>query len=110
MIHIVSLRRTCIACPSQWEGISADGRTVLFHYRGGYLSVRYMNPSETKYCRYDLEDVFEKELSAEDFVYGEEFCDGFIVDFTTVRMVLEKEGVASFPENIEINDEEWKNG
>ena len=44
MIHIVSLRRTCIAFPSQWEGISDDGRSVLIHYRSSNLSVSYMNP------------------------------------------------------------------
>jgi hypothetical protein len=108
MIHIICLRRTCIACPSQWEGISNDGRTVLIHYRGGFLSVSYMTPSESQYCRYDLERIFEKELFAADFVYGEEFSDGFIEDFTTVRMILTKEDIATFPENIEIVDEEWR--
>lgn len=108
MIYVVSLCRTCIAFPSQWEGISDDGRTVLIHYKRSILSVSYINPPKSEDRRFDLEDIFEKELSAADFVYGEGFDDGFIEDFTTVRMILAKEGVASFPENLEIADEEWR--
>jgi hypothetical protein len=102
MIKITSIRRTCIACPSQWEGVSDDGRTVIIRYRHGYLSVSYMNPSESENCRYDLEEVFERELFAEDFVYGEDYSDSRVEDFTTVRMILSKAGVLDFPENLEI--------
>jgi hypothetical protein len=36
---VVALRKTCLACPSQWEGLLEDGRTVYAHYRGGALGV-----------------------------------------------------------------------
>ena len=85
-----------------------DGRTVLIHYRHGYLSVSYMNPSESENCRYDLEQVFERELFAEDFVYGEEYSDSHINDFTTVKMILSKAGVVNFSDNIDIQGEEWR--
>ena len=107
MIKIISLRRTCIACPSQWEGISDDGRTVLIRYRHGNLSVSYMNPSESENNRFELEAVYEKELCVNDFVYGESFSDGFIEDFTTIRMILANDGVVSFSDSLIIKNEEW---
>lgn len=39
-IRIVALEQTCIACPSQWEGESAEGAAVYIRYRHGHLSVR----------------------------------------------------------------------
>jgi hypothetical protein len=40
MLKVVELQRTCIACPSQWEGRTDDGRAVYVRYRWGHLSVR----------------------------------------------------------------------
>lgn len=34
-----SLTETCRSCPSQWEGMTEDGRAVYVRYRWGYLSV-----------------------------------------------------------------------
>lgn len=39
-LKIESLKRTCIACPAQWEGKLVDGRMFYIRYRWGYLSVR----------------------------------------------------------------------
>jgi hypothetical protein len=39
MPKVVSLRNTCIACPSQWEGTLEDGRAIYARYRHGELSV-----------------------------------------------------------------------
>jgi hypothetical protein len=36
---VVALTKTCIACPSQWEGTLDDGRTIYVRYRHGRLSV-----------------------------------------------------------------------
>jgi hypothetical protein len=36
---VLALRRTCIACPSQWEGTLADGQVIYARFRHGYLSV-----------------------------------------------------------------------
>jgi hypothetical protein len=35
---LVSLSRTCCACPSQWEGETDDGREIYIRYRHGSLS------------------------------------------------------------------------
>jgi len=35
---IKELRQTCFACPSQWEGTTADGRDVYIRYRWGNLT------------------------------------------------------------------------
>jgi hypothetical protein len=35
----VSIKRTCTACPSQWEGRTDDGRDVYVRFRWGGLSV-----------------------------------------------------------------------
>jgi hypothetical protein len=36
---VLALRKTSLACPSQWEGILEDGRAVYARYRWGELSV-----------------------------------------------------------------------
>lgn len=35
---VTELRRTCYACPSQWEGATEDGEHVYIRYRWGFLS------------------------------------------------------------------------
>lgn len=37
--RVVSLRKTSVACPSQWEGATEDGRVIYARYRHGHLSV-----------------------------------------------------------------------
>lgn len=39
MIEVVELTQTCDVCPSQWEGKTADGRTIYVRFRWGYLSI-----------------------------------------------------------------------
>jgi hypothetical protein len=36
---LTSLKKTCSACPSQWEGELEDGRALYARYRGGLLRV-----------------------------------------------------------------------
>jgi hypothetical protein len=36
---VVALNKTCVACPSQWEGALDDGRAVYARFRHGHLSV-----------------------------------------------------------------------
>jgi hypothetical protein len=38
MTRITKLKMTCSACPSQWEGMTEDGRHVYVRYRWGHLS------------------------------------------------------------------------
>lgn len=39
--RVVAIVRTCPACPSQWEGRTADGRAVYVRYRWGTLRVGF---------------------------------------------------------------------
>ena len=39
MIKVKSITNTCSMCPSQWEGITLDGKKVYVRYRWGYLRV-----------------------------------------------------------------------
>jgi hypothetical protein len=36
---VLTLKITCLACPSQWEGNLEDGRAVYARFRHGHLSV-----------------------------------------------------------------------
>ena len=38
--NIVSLKQTSDACPSQWEGVTDEGKTVYIRYRFGGLTVQ----------------------------------------------------------------------
>ena len=44
--EIVSLKRTCLACPSQWEGKTRDNREVYIRYRHGQLDLWVSEPDE----------------------------------------------------------------
>ena len=39
MYNIVQLERTCIACPSQWEGELDTGQSVYIRFRHGQLTI-----------------------------------------------------------------------
>lgn len=40
MIKIINLKQTCIACPTQYEGLTDNNEYVYIRYRYGYLSIR----------------------------------------------------------------------
>jgi hypothetical protein len=37
MIRVTEIRKTCSACPAQWEGTLDDGRIIYIRLRWGYL-------------------------------------------------------------------------
>jgi len=39
MPAVLKLKKTCLSCPSQWEGTLDDGRAVYARFRHGNLSV-----------------------------------------------------------------------
>jgi hypothetical protein len=43
-IVVQAVRMTCSACPSQWEGNTADNRAVYVRYRWGHLTVSVSKP------------------------------------------------------------------
>jgi len=44
MIVVSKIEKTCRMCPSQWEGVTEDGRQLYARYRYGHL---YVNISKT---------------------------------------------------------------
>jgi hypothetical protein len=38
MINVISCKRTCTACPSQWEGVCSDGWHIYVRFRWGCLT------------------------------------------------------------------------
>lgn len=38
-IKVVGVKKTCIACPAQWEGITDKNRPIYVRYRWGHLSI-----------------------------------------------------------------------
>lgn len=44
-MKLSNLQRTCIACPSAWEGETEDGREVYIRYRYGQLVSYIGSPS-----------------------------------------------------------------
>lgn len=38
-MKVKSFTQTCIACPSQWEGLLEDDRPFYVRYRWGYLCI-----------------------------------------------------------------------
>ena len=39
-MEVKEIIQTCIACPSQWEGILKDGRMFYIRYRWGTLTIQ----------------------------------------------------------------------
>ena len=103
MINITSLRRTCVVMPSQWEGLTDDGKEILIHYKRTILTVSYMHPAHTS-PKFRIEEVFRSTLVVDDFVDGELYDDDF-VEFPTVRSVLITANAISLPDNVNIPDD-----
>lgn len=40
---MLEIRRTCHACPAQWEGMVEDGQHLYIRYRWGWLRVEVGN-------------------------------------------------------------------
>lgn len=67
MIKVVTVRRTCLACPSQWEGESSAGEFVYARYRGGRMRVD-VAPNDR---------IWSTEGHTNFVVYEEDFGDTF---------------------------------
>lgn len=38
-MRVIEIRKTCYACPAQWEGMVEGGKHLYIRYRWGWLSV-----------------------------------------------------------------------
>jgi hypothetical protein len=94
MLKLVTLRKTCIACPSQWEGILEDGRTIYARYRHGELSVGVGN---------DINEAVRNGMS-DQALYANDIGDGLdgFMDFQELKAQLH--GLLEFPADLVEHD------
>jgi hypothetical protein len=95
---VISLKKTCPACPSQWEGKLDDGRVVYARYRWGGLSVGVGE---------ELEDAVDNGMS-EGALFSENVGDGLdgFMSFEELRAQLS--GLLEFPADLVVEGkEDW---
>lgn len=93
--RVVALKKTCTACPSQWEGTLEDGRVIYARYRHGELSVGIGN---------DIDEAVHNGWT-DDALYGDYVGDGFdgFMDFEELRVHLH--GLLEFPADLVVENE-----
>jgi len=93
--RVVALKRTCIACPSQWQGTLEDGRVMYARYRGGALSVGVGD---------DI-DAAVRNGWTDETLYSNYIGDGFdgYMDFEELGVHLH--GLLEFPANLVVENE-----
>lgn len=76
-MEVTTLKRTCIACPSQWEGHLKDGRMFYGRYRWGWLTIEVSeNPTQdvmdavggNLLLEQEIGGGFDGDMSNEDFI------------------------------------------
>jgi hypothetical protein len=97
---VIALRKTSLACPSQWEGTLEDGRAIYVRYRHGALSVGVG------------QDIYEAVRSRRygQALYADHVGDGLdgFMDFDELRTHLY--GLVEFPTDLVVENEhepEW---
>jgi hypothetical protein len=80
MPKLMTLKRTCIACPSQWEGTLENGRVIYARYRYGELSVGVGN---------DIDEAVRNGMS-DQALYADHIGDGLdgFMDFQELKVHL----------------------
>jgi hypothetical protein len=92
---VLTLKKTCLACPSQWEGDLDDGRAVYARFRHGHLSVGI---GET------VERAVDNAMSGQ-ALYEGQIGDGLdgIMDFEELKAHLR--GLIEFPVDLIVENE-----
>jgi hypothetical protein len=93
--RVVALKKTCTACPSQWQGTLEDGRVIYARYRHGELSVGIGN---------DL-DAAVRNGWTDEALYSDYVGDGFdgYMDFEELRAHLH--GLLEFRADLVVENE-----
>lgn len=97
-MKIVEITRTCIACPSQWEGVTEDNRWVYIRYRWGKLraNIGKIDSAGSDWTFDDTKHVFTLEL-------GDSF-DG-LLEYSELKKILEEKFHWTLPEKEEIKND-----
>jgi hypothetical protein len=92
---MVALKKTCAACPSQWEGALEDGRVIYARYRWGELSVGIGN---------DIDEAVHNGWT-DGALFGDYVGDGFdgYMDFEELRVHLHE--LLEFPADLVVENE-----
>jgi len=95
---VTSLKKTCIACPSQWEGTLDDGRVLYVRFRWGELTAGLGER---------LEDAVKNSRS-EDTLLLEHVGDGLDGFMKSEEMRGHLHGLLEFPEELVVeDDDDW---
>jgi hypothetical protein len=97
---VIALRKTSLACPSQWEGALEDGRMIYARYRHGELSVGVGK---------DIDEAVRSRRYGQ-ALYADHVGDGLdgFMDFEELRTHLY--GLLEFPADLAVENErepEW---
>ena len=82
-MKIKSLKCTCSACPSQWEGLTERNESLYIRYRWGQLTIQLSEPDGT------IKDA----VNTGRVLYSKQIGDGFegIIDLEEVMEIMKKE-------------------
>lgn len=92
---VTALKRTCLACPSQWEGTLEDGRAVYARYRHGELSIGVGD---------DIDEAVRNARS-DVALYAEEIGDGLDGFMAFEELKVRLYGVLKFPAELVVENE-----
>jgi hypothetical protein len=92
---VIALKRTCLACPSQWDGSLADGRAVYARYRHGELTVGVSS---------DIDGAVRNARS-DVALYAEEVSDGLDGFMSFEELKAKLCGVLEFPAGLVVENE-----
>lgn len=79
---VATYTRTCIACPTQYEGRLRDGRTFYFRYRSGIARLGFGQSPDAA-----VDDSWNRSLVHGDNLDGDVTEDEFKELFTKLAMV-----------------------
>ena len=90
MPKLLALTKTCIACPSQWEGTLEDDRTIYARYRYGELSVGVGN---------DINEAVRNGMS-DQALYADYVGDGLDGFMDVQELKVHLHGLLEFPADL----------
>jgi len=93
--RVVTLKKTCTACPSQWQGTLEDGRVIYARYRHGELSVGMGSDIDAAVRNGWTDEAFYADYVGNGF-------DGYM-DFEELKVHLH--GLLQFPADLNVENE-----